>query len=344
LGYAPALDGLRCLAILVVILNHAGPILGWHLVGGMSGVDLFFVLSGFLITTLLLERRGEPLRRFYARRALRLLPALFVMVIVITLIAQVRYGTGAQYLHADRAVLLYVSSWAIAFDRFPAPMFQHLWSLAVEEQFYLLFPLPFLLSMRRWPTKVFPVLVAMVLAAFVWRAAPLWLGHALGARYDFHFDGLLAGAALALARRNGVNLRLLGSWWPAALAAFLGVSLYIEIAGYREHLYFGVMMPIVTGAAIVLVAGAVTRSPRILSMPFAVAIGIWSYSIYLWHRPMIDLAGDIQSASTPAKIVLGVVATIGASLGSYYFVERPFLRIKNHVGHRLDSTARPQEV
>jgi peptidoglycan/LPS O-acetylase OafA/YrhL len=345
LGYQPALDGLRCLAILVVIFNHAGPVLGWHLVGGMIGVDLFFVLSGFLISTLLLERSGEPLRRFYARRALRLLPALYVLVLVVTAIAAVRYHTGAQYLRADRWVLLYVSSWAIQFNFFPAPMFQHLWSLAVEEQFYLLAPLPLLWCTRRWGVRVLPALAGVVLVGFLWRAAPLWRGAPIGGlRFDPHFEGLIAGAALAVARWHGMNLRRLSAWWPLALAVFLGSATYIEITGYDADVHYGIVEPIVTAASLVLIAGAVAYAPRILTVPIVVAIGVYSYSIYLWHVPMLELAGGVHSAPATVKVALGVVAIIAAALGSYYVVERPFLRIKNHVGHRLDTTARPQEA
>ena len=87
-----------------------------------------------------------------------------------------------------------------------------------------------------------------------------------------------------------------------------------------------------------------THAPRIFTIPTVVAIGVYSYSIYLWHVPMFDLIGGTHSASTVMKVGLGVTATIAVSLGSYYLVERPFLMLKNRVGGRLDSTARPQEA
>ena len=342
LGYVPALDGLRCLAIVVVMLNHAEPILGWSLLGGVVGVDLFFVLSGFLIATLLLERDGERLRRFYTRRALRLFPAVYVLIIIVTAIAAIRYHQAGEYLRADGWVLIYATNWAIVFDLFHAPMLDHLWTLAIEEQFYLLFPLPFLIAWHRRPSFVFPAILALIAAVVVWRAWYAWQGTGrIDERFDMRFDELLAGAALAVARWKGTDLRRLGRWWPAALVAFIAIAATYD---YHSRLDTAIGIPAVTVASIVLVAGAVTRAPRILCFPIVVAIGVYSYSIYLWHLPVFDLAGDVHSAPRAAKIAIGITATIAAALASYYLIEQPFLRLKNHVGGRLDSSARPQEV
>ena len=342
LGYVPALDGLRCLAIVVVVLNHGEPILGWSLLGGVIGVDLFFVLSGFLITTLLLERDGEPLRRFYARRALRLLPAVYVLVVIVTAIAAIRYHRGADYLRADVWVVTYATNWAIVLGHWDAPMLRHLWTLAIEEQFYLLFPLPFLACWRRWPDRVMPALGILIGATVLWRAAPMWWGdERIGERLDMHLDGLLAGAALALARWRGADLRRVGAWWPAALIVFIVAA---ALTDYRATSHYTLVLPIVTAASVVLIAGAITYAPRIFTIPTVVAIGVYSYSIYLWHVPMLDLSCGIDSASPAMKAALGFSATFAASLASYHLIERPFLRFKNRIGPRLDQTARPQEA
>jgi peptidoglycan/LPS O-acetylase OafA/YrhL len=319
-------------------LNHAEPIFGWSLLGGVIGVDLFFVLSGFLITTLLLERNPEPLRRFYARRALRLLPAVYVLVVVVTAIAALRYHQGAMYLRADAWVLTYSMNWASVLFHWDALMLRHLWTLAVEEQFYLLFPLPFLVCWRRWPARMMPALIGLIGLTAVWRATEVLLVESdrFSERLDMHVDGLLAGVALALARWNGANLRRVGAWWPAALVVFLGAA---ALTDYHARLHYALVLPIVTVASVVLIAGAITHAPRVLTVPTVVAIGVYSYSLYLWHVPMFDLIGGIHSASPVMKAGLGLTAAVGVSLGSYYLVERPFLMIKNRIGGRLDSTA-----
>jgi len=235
-----------------VFFNHTEPIFGWYLRGGGLGVDLFFVLSGFLISTLLLERAGEPLRLFYMRRALRLLPALVVLLVVITAIAAVELDEGSEYLRADAWVLAYLTNWAQFFGWFHAGLYSHLWTLAVEEQFYILFPL-----------------------------------------------------------------------------ATIAIAPFTE---HRDTTYFGLAIPAVVVASVVLVAGAVTCSPRLLTYPVIVAIGVGSYSLYLWHLPIIGLAGDWDSAPASVRIVLALVGTAAASLGSYFLVERRFLRVKRHVG------------
>jgi peptidoglycan/LPS O-acetylase OafA/YrhL len=334
LGRIPALDGLRCLAIVVVFFNHTEPIFGWYLRGGGLGVDLFFVLSGFLITTLLLERAGEPLRLFYVRRALRLMPALVVLLVVITAIAAVELDEGSEYLRADAWVLAYLTNWAQFFGWFHAGLYSHLWTLAVEEQFYILFPLPFLLLWHRARACVLPIMLAIILAATLWRASPIWVDddRALRLTETVRFDEILAGSALAVVRWNGLDLRRIGRWWPGGLLVFVATIAIAPFTEHRDATYFGLAIPAVVVASVVLVAGAVTCSPRLLTYPVIVAIGVGSYSLYLWHLPIIGLAGDWDSAPASVRIVLALVGTAAASLGSYFLVERRFLRVKRHVG------------
>jgi acyltransferase-like protein len=225
LGYQPALDGLRAVSIVAVLAHHSH----W-LSGGYLGVDVFFTLSGFLITALLTEefaRTGTiTLRLFYARRALRLLPALLVLVVVCagTLLATVP-EYGPLVLHQAAAVLFYVANWAWVID-VPLGVLSHTWSLGVEEQFYLLWPCALLVMLRvSSPRRLFAMTLVLAGAGAAWR-------HALvqaGARFehiqrglDAHGDALLIGCALSLGLTAG--LRLPGRSTLAALAGVCGAG------------------------------------------------------------------------------------------------------------------------
>src|SRR5262249_9732550 len=154
-----------------------------------------------------------------------LLPALYVLLVVVTALAALRYHQLGDYLRADLWVSLYATNWAIVIGEFHALMFRHLWTLAIEEQFYVLFPLPFLWCVRRWPRRILAALVTTIAIAAVWRALPMWWGDEhIGERLDMHVDGLLAGVGLAVARWNGLSLRRVGAWWPLALAALLAAA------------------------------------------------------------------------------------------------------------------------
>ncbi len=220
--YWPALDGLRGVAVLLVLAYH----LGYSIPrGGFVGVDVFFVLSGFLITTLLLDefsRRGSiAFGAFYIRRGLRLLPALVVVSLFAVVLVQWR-GTAAQQDQTEAGlplVLLYVVNWAMALDFMPAVgWLGHTWSLAIEEQFYLLGPLLLLLLMKRSAThrrSAFLLLVASVVVIIYRSAGTLqgWSAHRLYMGLDTHSDRLLMGCALAFwlagpAPRRRVSARL----------------------------------------------------------------------------------------------------------------------------------------
>ena len=217
LGYLPALDGLRAIAVLAVLVYHAD--LPWA-PGGFLGVDVFFVLSGFLITTLLLEgaaRRGTPdMREFYIRRARRLLPALFAVLIGSTLLVLTVATDEAGNQQRDLpAALTYITNWVYVFtdqSYFEAtgrpPMLEHLWSLAVEEQFYLIWPWVFLVAWRlgRVPRVRRSALIGAVASTVLMVA--LSLVNEFPAENDpsrvyfgtdTHAMGLLVGAALATA-------------------------------------------------------------------------------------------------------------------------------------------------
>src|SRR4051812_31140019 len=198
LGYRPALDGLRAVAITLVVSLHA---FRWPN-GGYLGVDLFFVLSGFLITTLLLEEHHATgrisLSRFYLRRARRLLPALFVM-----LAAYSAWSLTTQGVDPTRYVLegvLYCTNYFLAYRGQLSPI-EHLWSLAEEEQFYLLWPL-LLIGLLLWRRRVMGIFLIVVFGLLVWNEVWQTHHHANGLRLDYGIDtrsdGLVVGCLLAV--------------------------------------------------------------------------------------------------------------------------------------------------
>jgi peptidoglycan/LPS O-acetylase OafA/YrhL len=351
------LDGLRAIAVAAVVTYHLG--YDW-LPGGFLGVDLFFVISGFLITTLLLaelEKRGRiDLGAFYLRRAKRLLPALFlVLAVTLVLVATIATDVARQTVRDTPAALLYVSNWwAIAQDQSyfelvgRGNMLAHLWSLAVEEQFYLVWPAvlgglcvvaPRLGIRRRSLVRAVALGGALLSAAWM---AVLAVGAGMptdadptrvyfGA--DTHASSVLLGAALATGwqvlrfRRDIVPgaRRVLGVGGGVALV--LTVWLLLTVSEYTEWLYRGGFL--LVGAVFVAVVAASTHPGSPLGPMLGVApmrwVGERSYGIYLWHwpiflvtRPGIDVPGD-----GPLVDVARVALVLGVAELSYRYVETP---------------------
>lgn len=365
---APGLTGLRAAAVLLVMVYH----LGLPIFGGFIGVNIFFVLSGFLITHLLLDERFTLGRiafgNFYARRALRLYPALLALVLVVTLYSALIPNAlrAAQSISATPSVVLYFSNWMRAF---PAEvnslgLYEHTWSLSIEEQFYLVWPLIL------WVTIVVSKkLIAVGIVAAVGIAASIAtrLFVAIGGDgnsrisngTDTQADQLLFGALLAvlmIAATNGgwqTKLRVIlgGAFWPSVIL-LLAVVLFWPHHG--DSLHLRLLLSGVAIAASVLV-GYVYLAPqnwlqRILSSPVAVHIGDRSYGLYLWHYPIFTLVLSIGIGG-PARLVLMVLAFALAFLfaeASYRFVELPFLKLKDRLAkkqHEVDPSPRsPAEV
>jgi peptidoglycan/LPS O-acetylase OafA/YrhL len=311
LGYVPALDGLRGIAIAIVVAYHAS---GWPK-GGWLGVDLFFVLSGFLITTLLLDEHAATgtirLRAFYARRARRLLPALGVLLLTYLAISAA-HGVDALGLVARWGLYtgnVYEAFWPGAAQHLVG--LNHLWSLAQEEQFYLAWPVA-LLAVRRTRNPAL-VLGLLVLALVAYRDILVLRGASDARIYfapDTHLDGLLLGAALAFHRRRRAfdvsRLHLVAAAWTA----FLIVAL-IPALGITEVAF----LPVFEGAMVVLVAAAVTGAlpvPRPL-----IWLGGISYSLYLWHFVVL-WAFHWQHQ------LLAVALSVVAAYASTVWIERPF--------------------
>ncbi|HET6817027.1 MAG TPA: acyltransferase family protein [Mycobacteriales bacterium] len=355
----PALDGLRAVAVAAVLVYHADP--DW-LPGGFLGVDLFFVLSGFLITTLLLGelRRASPggLRfgNFYLRRARRLLPALLA-VIGVTLVAMCVWWRAD--LRNDRgdipAVVGFIGNWWYVFrhqDYFaavgrPSP-FQHLWSLGVEEQFYLVWPVTLWLLWRFVRHKRLMVIGAVALLGAV--ASSLWMAHlaavgdvpyrASGSRLyfgtDTHAMGLLLGAAGAVARLKVLSLRLRpGPRVPRILRAdaialvstTAVVVLTWRMQEFSPSLYrYGFVVFSLTALVCVLsTAHCHGVAERLLASRPMRWLGERSYGVYLWHWPVFVFTRphlDLPTGSLGA-LAVRVPATLLLAEASYRWVESP---------------------
>jgi peptidoglycan/LPS O-acetylase OafA/YrhL len=347
LPYLPGIDAMRAIAVLAVFLYHAG--VGW-MPGGFLGVDVFFTISGYLITSLLLSeyRRGGHIRlgRFWLRRARRLLPAVGVMIAVTMIVAALVEPERMTALRGDAiSSLAYVANWHFAlghqsyFDQFQRPsLFRHLWSLSVEEQFYLFWPLAFAAGMSLLGRKR---LLLGVLAGALASLALMWIlfdpTDSARAYYgtDTHAVGLLIGVALALAwsplqLRNAKS----GRWCGPALDAIGVVALayvvlsFLEVHDYDLALFHGgyLWLALATAAVLAVIAHPAARLGGLLARPPLIWLGLRSYSFYLWHWPVLALTRPGLDVSLPrgALIPLQMLVVLALADLSYRFVELPF--------------------
>lgn len=347
--YIPALDGLRALAVLAVFVYHVDE---RRVPGGFLGVDLFFVISGYVITLGLLDEwqaRGSiDLRHFWWRRARRLMPAAITLILATLAITSVVFPERMASLRGEAAAALgYVANWYLVFHRMPyfetlsAPsMLRHLWSLAVEEQFYLLWP-PLLAGALRVvrPGWVFVGTVLLALASAVWLGV-LYEADASTNRLYYGTDtrgfALLGGAALAFvwkprlaqhefARRDAMS----GVVGTLCLGAF--ALLCWQLNGSYEFMYRGglVLAALVSLGAVAMCARADNAYTRVLASAPLRWLGKRSYSAYLWHWPVVLLL-PVQEAlagglvSTVAIYVAAATVTLAAAEVSYRWIETPF--------------------
>lgn len=341
--HRPDIDGLRAVAVLPVVIYHTGMGL---LPGGYLGVDIFFVISGYLITSILIEdlREGRfSIARFYQRRILRLFPALFAMLGATVVAAWVLlFPAGLEeFGQTLRATVLFLSNlhFAFSYGYFSAsaesnPLL-HTWSLAVEEQFYILFPLMLAFAFRRG--KVGAMVIGVLLASF---AAAVILGPQSpeSAFFLLHTRAweMLIGAVLAVGLLAPPRSdRLAGVVGLAGMAAIFGSMLWLD----RQASSLGLVanVPAVLGAAALLWAGARpgNLAARVLSVAPARAVGLISYSLYLWHWPIFVFwkTGFAAELTVPSALALCALSGVMAA-ASWYFIEQPARRLNRRLGLR----------
>ena len=350
LPYMPGVDGLRALAVLAVFVYHFHNGGGW-LPGGFLGVDVFFVISGYLITSLLLSefrREGRvDLVRFWLRRARRLLPAVGVLIAVVMVLgAFFDFGQISTLRGQALASMAYVTNWDLIlshqsyFQEFARPsLFRHLWSLAVEEQFYLLWPLVFAACMTRFGHRRLLVgVIAGAIASSLLMAILFDPANPNRVFYgtDTRATPLLVGVALAFFWHPERLKPRTGTLAPAALDAIgaLGLSMvvitFLTVHDYDRSLYHGgfLLLSIWTAMLIAALAHPAAHIGRTLGSPGMRWLGVRSYSFYLWHWPVLELTrpGIDVPLHGPVLFALQLAATIALADLSYRYVEQPFRR------------------
>jgi peptidoglycan/LPS O-acetylase OafA/YrhL len=348
----PALDGLRGVAVLLVVISHLPFIvptgIGGHLIdgyvdGGFLGVDMFFVLSGFLITALLLgeESRHGSIRlgSFYGRRALRLLPALYVLLVVHLIYAKVVGLPLDNELMTIRWALVYATNWQVVFHFFTvAQGLGHLWSLAIEEQFYLVWPLLLILflSLRRGAGTVTTFLVALIGLVALRRFLMIADGTStllIFTRTDTRVDSLLVGCLLASlwVRRRTPTRNLAPAAWVAAAA----IAACVAFSRYDHHFLYQGGFTVFAVAAATLILAAIDgdwAGNRLLCTAPLRLLGRVSYGLYLWHLPIFyAVAREWPDWPPVARVVVALALTALFTAASWHFVERPALRLKRRL-------------
>lgn len=357
----PELDGVRGLAILLVLLVHSNPTpavpaavqkmlsIGW------CGVDLFFVLSGFLISGILLDTRGAEnyFSSFYGRRVLRIFPLYLLSVIAyfhVVLPLAHHFGQLPQ----DTNVLepwfwFHLSNWKIAFGN-EVLFIGHFWSLAIEEQFYLFWPLVIFIAGRKW----FPyVCLSVMVSSFGLRM--LYSGHHFAHDFlyvltPFRLESLAFGSLAAIAVRNQRHLALVKRWLPAIAAAGILLLFGVVVAGGTGEPYYAPMATwgftsfALISTALVLFAylrsGSSQWLSSLLRSPVLRSFGKYSYAMYVLHAPIfiletntiarvsLRLPEDLRFVFWLATLLERIALTFGAALLSWHLVEKHFLRLK----------------
>lgn len=341
LKYRPEIDGLRTIAVLAVIIYHAEIFFGNNqlLKGGFFGVDVFFVISGFLITSIIMSeyhRTGKfSITNFYERRARRILPALFVVILVSLPFAWnlLLPSQLVDYAKSILSALAFGSNfyWDSTLQEYGAESallkpFLHTWTLAVEEQYYIIFPL-ILLAIYKWAkSHTIVILTATFLLSL--QLAQVMTG--VDASSSFYmlptrFWELLAGSLLAnilYLHPQQDNDALLNRTMPI-LGLYLIVYSMVFIDFDAHHPGFVTLLPVIGTVLIIWFANENDLVTRVLSNKLFVAIGLISYSLYLWHYPIFAFGRMMDMEPTWHDKVLWISLTFILSIASYFIIEKP---------------------
>ena len=361
--YLPSIDSLRALAVLAVIIYHVDVN---YLPGGFLGVDLFFVLSGYLISSLIIKEYRKTgslnLYNFYIRRARRLLPAVYFMITVGLVVMVLFNEVLLRKSHLDAIFgYIYSSNWWYIFhkldyfDSFGAQSpFKHLWSLAIEEQFYMIFPLLFLLINRKKKSKdgtyklnknflyvvlglILVSLIAHILLFDINNISRIYFGT------DTRAFSLLVGVVGAIlypmeklhAKVTPQQNIMYSVVSLVSIATLITVMIYTS--EYNTWLYRGgFLLVAILGLIVIISSGKQhTLMSRLLSFKPVVFIGKISYSLYLWHFPVLVLTTPVSEIGNPNIIfvILRVILTFALATASYVFVETPIIKLgfKNYI-------------
>ena len=335
--YRADIDGLRAIAVMSVVVFHAFPT---FLPGGFVGVDIFFVLSGFLITSLLLKDHANKqpgmVGRFYKRRALRLLPALYALLIVDFFVAWLENARMDFQWRTTWRALLYLNNWNVVWNfRGSRKDLGHLWSLGIEEQFYIVWPAVVLLMLAlKLHHQIIITVLSLAIAAIVVHRINLWNDDIywlfIYIRTDTRVDSLLVGALFAYVYRHYRVPSQVLNW--AATLCFAGL-MYIkyELDASPFIMKTGFTVIAVLAGIIILAAaeGAWFANRVLISRPLTI-IGKVSYGLYLWHLPVFLILGrHVTSGPKPLRLLIGIIVASVVTVISWFFIEKPFLNLKN---------------
>ena len=374
----PALDGLRGLAVLLVMVHHYvrsytsltdfhSRVI--HLTTFMwAGVDLFFVLSGFLITGILVEtlRSTNYLRTFYARRILRIFPLYYgLLVLVFVVLPLVGMGASTESPSKLLNLLTFTTNIHFALSGWGNNAFDVYWSLAVEEQFYLFWPLTLLLV----PTRYHKALIIAGLAACI---VVRYIGVKIGVSAVFlftmlptHADGLLVGALLAIVIRERRKLPALGTKIPvviflivvaffvACTLQFLGLRPYYDAWNTRGAMFYYLVIAAAFGCVLVILIAEPNPIQRLFTNRYLRRVGTYSYCLYLIHQFAVPFVNwfywktgfeRLLQMGSPVWMDLAHLSALfllsfGVAALSWRFVEQPILRLKRYFPYRHDATA-----
>ncbi|HQS99475.1 MAG: hypothetical protein B7Y26_04405 [Hydrogenophilales bacterium 16-64-46] len=325
LGYIAGLDGLRAIAVSLVMVSHAHtPFFD----NGMLGVDIFFVLSGFLITRILLNEQIETGRidtlRFYVNRFMRLTPPLLLLLLLYVMLAPLTWPQDTHTLRDAGIAGLYLSDYALALEGIPGRL-RHTWSLAVEEHFYLLWPLALLVMRSCRPATRVLILAAVYVLATLWRieCASVQSWDAVYYRFDTRFSGLMLGALLAAMMDVDWRRYAKPGVMPlVALSGLLVILLGLGDGGGWKHtpvLQYGVIGTELVTAATILAILQSESQIKWLAHPLLTYIGRLSYGMYLFHYPVMLYFRE-TSGWADALLYGGIGGTLLAAL-SYHTLE-----------------------
>lgn len=360
--YLPSIDALRALAVISVIIYHINPLI---LPGGFLGVDLFFVISGYLITSLLIneyEKTGKiNLIKFYIRRARRLLPALYFMItfVLIFMVIFNKFLLEKTYLDSLFGYF-YLSNWWYIFhkinyfDKFSlSTPFKHLWSLAIEEQYYLLFPIIFLLFnkistfFKKNNILKYFILILILLSIFLHiylldfkNVNRVYFGT------DTRIFSILIGALFAVSipikklyekinRRKSLKFTIMSL---LLLISLLSIMIFVNEYSRLLYPYGFVLFSVLSSLLFIFVSHQNTIISRLFSFKPLVYIGKISYSMYLWHFPIIILVTSLTEYNSldNLHIIITLILIIAMSCFSYYFIEKP-IRDKSFIFYIKDT-------
>lgn len=356
-GYIPGLDGLRAIAVLLVLIAHVG---FSHLIPGGFGVTVFFFISGFLITRLLIaesdKKGGIGLKAFYIRRFLRLLPALYFMLIITWafMAATGKSPLPMEVFGAFTYTMNYHYAYLGVFEGARSAPWEHLWSLAVEEHFYLMFPLMLLFVKKDWK-KAVKIGLGICVVVLCWR---LFTHYQLGAPHEYTYattdsrlDSIMYGCLLSMMLHvwpNHKNWDKLIGFVPLALATLVMLSTFLfRDFGFRETFRYSLQgMGLFVMVLNLMFWKPLSTVVKGLENSVAQWIGRVSYGVYLWHIPFMMVASDYlgMTLAQPDYILFVVGATFIMTSISYYGMEKPIVKLRKKFGSHTREDGKKMEA